>query len=60
MDAFRKDADSTQTSHIGFDMDRVDPLFIDINVENLGQLVCAGLENVVFKIVLRNDVSIIP
>jgi len=41
-------------------MDRVDPLFIDINVENLGQLVCAGLENVVFKIVLRNDVSIIP
>ena len=43
MDAFRKDADSTQTTHIGFDMDRINTLFIDINVENLRQLVCGGV-----------------
>ncbi len=60
MNALGKNADSTQTPHIGFDMHRVDALLIDINVESLRQRGCTGIENVVFKIVLRNDVSIIP
>jgi hypothetical protein len=41
-------------------MHRVDALLIDINVESLRQRGGTGIENVVFKIVLRNDVSIIP
>jgi len=60
VNALRKNADSTQPTHIGFDMDRVNPLFVDINVENLCQPVCTGFENVVLKIVFHNNVSIIP
>ena len=60
MNALRKYADAAQTPHIGFDMHRVDALLIDINVEGLRQRACAGSENVMLKIVLRNDVSIIP
>jgi hypothetical protein len=60
VNALGKDGDSTQPPHIGFDMHRVDPLFVDFNVENLRQPVCAGLENIVLKIVFRNNLSIIP
>ena len=60
MNSFCKDADSTQAPHVGFDVDRINPLFVDIHFENLGQLVGAGIENVFLKIVLGNNASIIP
>jgi hypothetical protein len=38
VNTFRKNADASQPPHIGFDMNRIDALFVRIEVENICQL----------------------
>ena len=60
VDTFRKNTDSTQAPHVGSDMHRVQSLLVDSDIENFRQLVCAGVKNIVLKIVLRDDCTVVP
>lgn len=41
-------------------MDRVDTLFVSIDVEHFGQLVCAGVEQDFFQAIFSNDGAHVP
>jgi len=60
MDGSRENAYPSQSPHVGFDMNRVQPLIVGINLEVLRQLFRTDAENNVFKVMLGNNVATAP